>query len=65
MPGDAKAPPPRRTMTVAELRAKLAEYSDDTQVWATWEGVWAPILSENFAVKPERPGAIFIDVENY
>lgn len=36
------------TMTVAELRDLLAEYSDDTPVLAMWEGCYACIHPDNF-----------------
>lgn len=32
-----------QTMTVSELRARLAEYPDDMPVFPTWEGVYASI----------------------
>ena len=37
-----------KTMTVAELRAKLSEYPDDMPVMALWEGCYAYINPENF-----------------
>lgn len=53
-----------KTLTVAELRAALAAYPDDYEVWATWEGVHAPILTRHFEDLP-RARALVIDVEAY
>lgn len=50
------------TMTVAEVRAKLAEYPDDLPVFGGWEGVWGKIAPDSFAV---IEGALVIDVEDY
>ena len=57
----------KTTMTVAELREKLNEYPQDMPVFATWEGVLAPITSEHFAtVKPMNDlERLEIDVEDY
>lgn len=60
------------TMTVAELRAKLAEYPDDMPVFGGWEGVWGYITPEGFGVEKVHKGkavevcpSLVIDVENY
>lgn len=41
-----------KTMTVAELRAKLAEYPDDMPVMAEWESCPTGIRPENFSIGP-------------
>ncbi len=58
----------RTTMTVGELRAKLAEYPDDMGVMAEWEGTYNGILSKHFEVRPmndtiETDATLFIDVD--
>ena len=45
-----------RTMTVKELRTLLETYPDETPVLATWEGVNAAILAENFEL------SVYMDV---
>jgi hypothetical protein len=45
-----------KTMTVAELRAKLAEYPDDMPVLAEWEGVRAYVEPECFEVQTVSKG---------
>jgi hypothetical protein len=58
-----------KTMTVAELRAKLAEYPDDMPVWATWEGVLAYFDPTSFSIDPVYKSGdvncLVIDVESY
>jgi len=58
------------TMTVAELRAKLAEFPDDMPVLARWEGQRMPVGCE-FEVEgfsagfdADRCECLVIDVEN-
>jgi hypothetical protein len=62
----------KETMSVAELREKLNEFPQDMAVFATWEGVLAPITPDNFLTVGEMengmPAArthLEIDVENY
>ncbi len=57
-----------RTMTVGELRAKLAEYPDEAGVIAEWEGCYHPLKSGAFEFRPmndsvETDGTLFIDVD--
>jgi len=63
-----------QTMTVKELRDFLSQFPDDMPVAATWEGVVAPILSENFEPrnakwkrigKEEKGDRVVVDVEDY
>lgn len=60
------------TMTVKELREKLAEYPDDMPVFGTWEGVNGWIRADCFSVEVTHKGdaseacpALLIDVEEY
>lgn len=60
------------TMTVAELRAKLAEYPDDMPVFGGWEGVNGCITPESFDIerthkgnKAEACDCLIIDVNDY
>jgi hypothetical protein len=59
------------TMTVGELIAKLNQYPADRKVYATWEGVLAPIMADNFDNNRwDDPyygtvDALVIDVESY
>lgn len=60
------------TMTVAELRAKLAEYPDDMPVFGGWESVEGYITPDGFAVERTHKGhlddecdCLVIDVEDY
>lgn len=46
------------TMTVGELKAKLAEYPDDLPVLATWEGIHTFFDSGSFKVERYGGGAI-------
>ena len=61
----------KETMSVAELREILNEYPQDMAVFATWEGVLAPIERNNFASVVETKGGeptqeyLKIDVEGY
>jgi hypothetical protein len=57
----------KATMTVSELREKLNEYPQDMAVFATWEGVSAPITADNFSTIQPIGGEehLEIDVENY
>lgn len=61
-----------QTMTVAEIRKALEAYPDDMPVFCAWEGVYAYINPEGFAVndvdkgmKSERVQCLVIDVEDY
>jgi hypothetical protein len=42
------------TMTVAELREKLAEFPQDMPVIAEWEGTWNYVSSDDFRVAEHR-----------
>jgi hypothetical protein len=60
------------TMTVKELRGKLAEYPDEMPVFGTWEGVTGYIRPDCFSVETVHKGDIkeaeptlLIDVEDY
>jgi hypothetical protein len=61
------------TMTVGELRAKLAQYPDDMPVLGTWEGTSNPFRQDGFNVEHYHCGkiedecdALMIDVDqNY
>jgi hypothetical protein len=39
------------TMTVKELREKLAEYPDEMPVFGEWEGVQGYIVPEDFTIE--------------
>ena len=61
------------TMTVGELRAKLAEYTDDMPVFAEWEGVHAYVTPDHFFVEhdvgkgyePDHCACLLISVDQY
>ena len=60
------------TMTVAELRAKLATYPDEMPVFGTWESVCGYITDASFVVEAIHKGTesescdcLLIDVEGY
>lgn len=57
------------TMTVGELKAKLDQFPDHYPVFATWEGVMAPIQPQNIGVETiQRTGgvqALVINVDEY
>lgn len=61
------------TMTVKELREKLALYPDEMPVFGTWEGVAAYIIPEAFVVQDaickgdsaEAVPTLVIDVSDY
>lgn len=60
------------TMTVAELRAKLAEYPDDMPVFAEWETCRGYMTPDDFAVERVHKGnpaeecdCLVIDVNGY
>jgi hypothetical protein len=52
----------KETMTVEQLIFELKRWPQSLLVYATWEGVNAPILEKNFIVKA---GILEIDVEEY
>lgn len=60
-----------KTMTVAELRAKLESYPADMPVFACWEGVNAYVEPDSFEVEKVSKGdfegcdSICIDVNTY
>lgn len=55
------------TMTVGELRAKLAEFPEDMPVLATWESVRTPFLADSFQIggAPDKSAALIIDVDQW
>jgi len=56
----------KETMTVKELQDYLRGFSLDLPVFATWEGVYAPILSKNCDLEIlDEEDVLVIDVENY
>lgn len=65
MSGADKAPPAHDTMTVAELRGRLAGYPPETLICAIYQGATLPILSESFSSRHGLPGWIFMDLEEY
>lgn len=61
-----------KTMTVSELRAKLAEYPDDLPVFAEWEGVHGTMEPRDFSIERHSAGrpdeecdALVINVNEY
>lgn len=44
------------TMTIAELRAKLAPYPDQTPVLGEWDGMLGAIQRDSFESKDVQPG---------
>ena len=61
-----------KTMTVADLKNKLAEYPDDMPVFGEWEGVHGYVIPENFSIENTSKGhpdescdCLIIDVEDY
>lgn len=56
----------KHTMTVQELILLLQKYPAGMPVFGTWEGVFAPILAQNFECqKMEDRVVLVIDVETY
>lgn len=54
------------TMTVRELREKLAEFDSELRVFADWEGVHAPIVRDCFSLELiEGESYLTIDVNAY
>lgn len=53
-----------KIMTVRQLRAYLAHFDEDLEVFATWESLSAPISIGNFEIS-EDENRLNIDVEDY
>lgn len=61
-----------RTMTVGQLRDKLAEFNQSMPVYGLWEGCWGIVqdgtrFGGGFSVEVNAAGqeCLIIDVENY
>lgn len=42
-----------KSLTVGQLIKELQKHTEETKVFATWEGVVAPIMLDNFGIDVE------------